>query len=77
MLNRESPSPANKVSNETGERFHLVVGAERIDQIAAKEYGDAALWRVIASANQLVNPMLLEPGYVLRIPSLRGKSPLL
>ena len=38
--------------------------------IAAKEYGDPALWRSIAEANGIDNPRIIEPGTELVIPPL-------
>jgi hypothetical protein len=38
--------------------------------IAAKEYGNPALWRRIADKNRICNPRLLEPGRELIIPPL-------
>ncbi len=38
--------------------------------IADEEYGDAAIWRPIADANDIDNPRLLEPGMELVIPPL-------
>ncbi len=49
-------------------RLWRVVGAERIDLIAAQVYGDATKWRLIAEHNQLVDPLALRPGQVLAIP---------
>ena len=43
---------------------------ERIDQLAQRYYGDAGLWRLIASANRLEDPISLSAGTVLRIPPL-------
>lgn len=39
--------------------------------IAAKVYGNQALWRRIADANGIENPRLLSPGQALAIPPLR------
>ena len=38
--------------------------------IAAKEYGNPALWRPIADANKIDNPRILKPGMELVIPPL-------
>ena len=45
---------------------------DTLSSIAAQEYGDAGVWRVIAEANaRLVdNPRKLEPGTVLTLPRL-------
>ncbi len=44
---------------------------DRIDNIAAEEYGDPELWRPIADANNLDDPSWLEPGTMLVLPRLR------
>jgi phage protein D len=44
---------------------------ERLDQIAAAEYGSPAEWRRIADANKLDNPLRIPPGTILEIPPIR------
>lgn len=51
-------------------KTRVVREGERIDLIAAEEYGDASLWRAIARANRLTRPRILEPGTLLVIPPL-------
>jgi len=53
-----------------GQRIRTVREGETIDRIAYEEYGDSTLWRHIAAANNLSNPMKLTPGTVLGIPTL-------
>jgi hypothetical protein len=43
---------------------------ERLDELAFRYYGDASLWRVLASANSVDKLPWLSPGRLLRIPSL-------
>ncbi len=43
---------------------------DRLDQIAAREYGDPSRWRVIAEANGIDRPRSLIPGSVLTIPPI-------
>ncbi len=38
--------------------------------VAAEEYGDPSLWRVIAEENGITNPKDIYPGQLLRIPPL-------
>ncbi len=48
---------------------------ERLDQIAARFYGDPRLWVVLATFNGIADPLHIPPGTVLRIPDaglLRG-----
>lgn len=51
--------------------FHRVTDADRyrIDLIAWKFYRDVRLWWVIAEVNSIGNPLDLQVGTVLRIPS--------
>lgn len=60
-----------------GDVFHEVIGGgpsagtgERIDEIAARYYGDPAAWRILARANGIDNPTELNAGGLLRIPVL-------
>lgn len=49
---------------------HLVKDGETLNLIAAKEYGDPKLWRLIADKNNLKDPLGLEIGMLLEIPPL-------
>jgi hypothetical protein len=60
-VNRQSPDRT---------KTRVVREGDRLDQIAADEYGDPALWAPIARANRLERPRLLQPGTVLVIPPL-------
>src|SRR5271166_4088037 len=51
-------------------KTRLIKAGDRIDNIAADEYGDPAKWRPIADANDLDDPSQLEPGHVIIIPRL-------
>jgi len=51
-------------------KTHVVRAGERLDMIAAREYGDPAHWNVIAAANRLARPRVLTPGMLLIIPPL-------
>jgi len=48
----------------------LVKDGETLDAIAARVYGDPALWRPLATVNRLTNPRGLVTGMVLRLPPL-------
>ena len=43
---------------------------ESLWQIAAKQYGDSSLWRLIARVNQIDDPTSLPAGMLLRLPPL-------
>jgi len=42
---------------------------ERLDELAARYYGDPTLWRLLAAFNDVDDPLRLAPGEVLRVPS--------
>lgn len=57
-------------------RTHDVVDGDSLPSIAHREYGDPALWRAVAEANEIDDPMRLWPGQRLLIPSpTEVKSP--
>jgi hypothetical protein len=61
QINPQSPDRTKTV---------VVRAGERLDMIAAREYGDPSHWPVIAAANSLARPRLLVPGTLLTIPPL-------
>jgi hypothetical protein len=63
---------ARQLSLESPDRTktRIVREGERLDVIAAEEYGDASRWPAIARANNLARPRLLTAGTVLVIPPL-------
>lgn len=46
---------------------HIIQG-DRLDSIAAREYDDASKWRLIATYNNISDPLSLHPGQTLLIP---------
>jgi nucleoid-associated protein YgaU len=53
----------------TARRVHRVVVGDSLQSLAWREYGDATVWRVIAEANGIDDPMDLEPGTELLLPA--------
>lgn len=51
-------------------KTHIVQAEDRLDLIAAKVYGDATQWRLIARENGLYHPLRLREGQQLIIPPL-------
>ena len=49
---------------------HRLSYGETLDRLAAKHYADATRWRLIAEANDIVDPLALAPGTLLLIPEL-------
>ncbi|MBN8592384.1 MAG: LysM peptidoglycan-binding domain-containing protein [Anaerolineae bacterium] len=52
------------------DKAHTVQRGETLSSIAARHYDDPGQWRVIAKANQIINPRELSPGQRLIIPKL-------
>ena len=50
-----------------GYKVRTIKEGESLDWIAHEEYGDPALWRLIADTNNLEDPMKLSPGQMLSI----------
>ena len=65
-----STRPPLEIAPQPDDRFHEVVVGERLDQLAYRYLGDAKLWWVIAEANDIAWALEIEPGTVLRIPSV-------
>jgi len=49
-------------------RVHRLVPGETLDRIAAAHYDDPARWRLIAEANDVLDPLELESGSLFAIP---------
>lgn len=62
--------PGELFSNDV-QKTHTVSLGETLQGIAARQYGDPSLWRLIAEANDIDDPRTLAPGLVLSIPALR------
>ncbi len=74
---RDADTEAREVKRETSDYSrHLVVSqGQSLSSIAAQEYGDARLWRVIAIANGLQRARGLAPGLELLLPHLPYRDP--
>ncbi len=49
---------------------HVVVVGDTLHSVAYRHYGDPQLWRAIAEANRIDDPMRLRPGTRLLVPAL-------
>lgn len=49
---------------------HVVVAGDSLHSLAFRSYGNPGLWRVIADANEIDDPMRLRPGHRLLLPAL-------
>ena len=43
---------------------------ERLDHLAFRYYGSAALWRLIASVNGIADPLRMAAGQLIELPPL-------
>ncbi len=62
--------PANEIvknNSITGNRY-VVIKGDSLWNIAVRAYGDGFRWTQIAKTNNIVNPNLIHPGNVLKIP---------
>ncbi|AWD93030.1 hypothetical protein HSE3_gp078 [Bacillus phage vB_BceM-HSE3] len=62
-----------RIEESSDDIYHQVDIAEenRLDLIAYRYYQNTLLYWVIASANNISNPLIIPAGTVLRIPSIR------
>lgn len=62
----------SKDQRETDPEFstHVVQRGDTLSRIAAEIYDDPSLWRIIADANSLDDPRVLEIGRTLQIPKI-------
>jgi nucleoid-associated protein YgaU len=65
MLAKETPTESADHA-----KTYLVKRGDTLASIAAAEYGDAGVWRQIARANGIADPIRLTPGTRLSLPAL-------
>jgi nucleoid-associated protein YgaU len=68
---------AKKINRQSADvtKVHTVMEGETLVSIAARRYENPQLWRPIAIANDLDDPLALRTGQSLRIPSLPFTDP--
>ena len=55
---------------DTLHTVHRLGHGETLDRVAGQHYADSTRWRLIAEANNVINPLTLAPGTLLVIPEL-------
>ncbi|MBM0744169.1 LysM peptidoglycan-binding domain-containing protein [Phormidium sp. CLA17] len=70
FLEYEDPVQNVKKLNPIDDPIRIIKQGESLSSIAQEEYGNSALWRIIADANRLVNPRQLTVGSLLTVPPL-------
>ena len=60
-----------KISFKIGidDKIHTLIEDDTITELANRYYGDPQLWYIIADVNDIENPLELETGIGLQIPS--------
>lgn len=58
----------NPTTRTPARKTRLVQQGDRLDYLAYQEYGQPGMWREIAEANHIENPLDLQPGQLLVIP---------
>ena len=69
-----TPEYRQKSQNPVDDPIRIVQRGETLSSIAAEEYNDPTLWRLIADTNKINNPRLIIPGQVLTVPPLPSGS---
>lgn len=67
----EAPTHKKKKQNPVDDPIRIVRRGETLSSIAAEEYGDPSLWRVIAAENRMDDPRQLVAGQRLTVPPLQ------
>ncbi|HKD97230.1 MAG TPA: LysM peptidoglycan-binding domain-containing protein [Micromonosporaceae bacterium] len=62
----QNPTSGALAANDS----HILIEGDTLQSIAFKTYGDAGLWREIARANEIDDPMRVRPGQRVLVPSL-------
>ena len=64
-VGRESP-----LESPDRTKYRRMKEGEYLWNYAEEEYGSPGMWRIIASENNILNPLDVEPGQTLRFPAL-------
>jgi len=63
---KQNPTSGGGIAPTT----RVLYAGDRLDLIAWEEYGDCSKWRLIAEANEWVDPLHMRPGQTLIVPPL-------
>jgi hypothetical protein len=53
---------------DTGKRIYIVREGDTLVSVAASQYGDPTLWKILANENEIRNPRSLESGQEILLP---------
>lgn len=68
----ETAKPLQNPTSHTPfvQTVHRLAYGETLDRLAATHYADSTRWRLIADANNIIDPLALTPGTLIVIPEL-------
>jgi len=68
----EATKPLQNPTSHTPslQTVHRLAHGETLDRLAARHYADSTRWRLIAEANNIVDPLAVDAGTLLVIPEL-------
>ncbi|MFI7434124.1 CIS tube protein [Micromonospora haikouensis] len=69
-ISGEQPGQNPTSGSREARDVHVVVAGDTLHSVAQHAYGRSGLWREIAEANDIDDPMRLRPGTVLLVPAL-------
>lgn len=70
IIDRTERKPQNPTSFSEARTTRRFQKGERLDTIAYEVFGETSAWRQIAEANNILNPLKIQPGRILKIPTL-------
>ena len=66
---RRAAGPEPDLGGAFRRRVHTVVAGDSLPSIAWREYGDPTVWRIVAQANDIDDPLRLRAGTTLLLPA--------
>ncbi len=70
ILNMEESKKTSPFESPDRTKCRTIEQGVQLWNIAWQEYGDAEMWDIIAKANGMMNPRLVYPGQVIKVPSI-------
>jgi hypothetical protein len=64
----EGQFEVHQILGEGGRAGKQGAPGERMDELASRYFGDPSLWRLLAMANGITDPMNVPAGTVLKVP---------
>jgi hypothetical protein len=64
-------SPATAAATPPENEVHQYAANERLDDLATRYFRHPSMWRLLAGFNDLLDPLRIAPGTLLRVPELK------